>query len=116
VAQPPPLCLEWRERPPDVVFRARPDAAAAGEAQPAASVDHQPGGDEQQHTRHREGAGARGNDGEGACHQACRSAGGCSAQAPVLLAAGEARSVHGAEARTHAGRTIAQTGAKTWQD
>jgi hypothetical protein len=95
VAQPPPLCLEWRERPPDLVLRARADTAAPGQAHPAASVDHQPGGDEHKYPRHSGGAGDRGPDGEGARRQACGSAGDCAAQAPVLLAAGIAGWRHG---------------------
>lgn len=90
MAQPPPLGLERCEGSSDLVLRARADTTTAGEAHLVASVDHQPRRDEQEHPRHCEGAGGCGDDGEGAGRQVCRDTGGCSAQAPVLLEAGEA--------------------------
>ena len=110
VPQPPPLRLQPAEHSSDLSLRLSADPAPSGQAQPAASIDHQPGRNEQEHTRHLESADACGTDRAGAGRQACgrrlRLRG-----ADAGTAGGGGSSIGSwAEARTHAGRTLPRRG------
>jgi hypothetical protein len=95
VEQPPAVGLEGCEGSPDLVLRARSDAAAAGEARPVASVDQQREGDEPERARNGEGSGTLGDHGQHPGGEGGHATRNCAAQAPVLLAAAKARSDHG---------------------
>jgi len=102
----PPLCLERGQGCANGVLGAGADATAAREAQPAAHVEHQSERDEDKRAGERGRAGAERDDRQRAGRDCCRAAGSGSAQSSVLLAAGEAQSGNGGEARTRGGRAV----------
>ncbi len=95
VTHSPPLRPQRGQHPSNLVLRTRADTAAASEAQPMTSADQRTNRDEQQHTCRRDCAGARCYDRGSARPHADSAARCCSAQPPVLLAAGKTPSEHG---------------------
>jgi hypothetical protein len=94
VTEPPPLRLQRSESVPHLLLRLRPDTAAGGQPHPLASVDEQADRDQQQRSRDSPHARRRGDDYECARREGRDAARRRAAQAPVLLAAGEARDEH----------------------
>jgi len=94
MAKSPPLGVECSKGATNRILGAGADAAASGEAQPAARVDHQSDRDQHERAGNRGRPGPVGDHREHAGRDCCRAAGSGSAQPSALLAAGKARSDH----------------------